>query len=451
MKSISILVFILLCNHFYAQDAEVSIVRTSVAVTRSTQDVLNFCNHDLLHGKLIKIENSIYWKYPGVKNYIIFPISSIDKITLQTKIASHIAETVVYLTNGDYIPGKIISLDNKILIFDTTFGGTLKIPWIMIKEISHSGAGREIYQGPKGEDEWKSKNRPDGDRKITINDGIMSIPRRFWAICNVNLPDKSRINLDLISPQGQNQIQIFFYTKTGDNGYCISQNGSYFDIERITEDDGSESMDAFELPSILDKGILKISIFTDKNKKRIMLMFNDKLIKDITDDFGEFAGNGKSIAFYNTGRKKVEIKNITVANWSGSTPQAGQRSEGNNATDMLFFINRDKSSGTLQSIKDNILNFKTEFALFKVPLSRVKNLLTASDNQRRARRNKNDVQAFINGGGRITVNLVSLQNKILTGTSENFTKGSFKITSFNKIKFNIYTKKTDQTSSDAGR
>lgn len=405
-------------------------------------DLLSFLNGDMLHGEIIQITpgNKIVWKYPGVKDFILFPSQIIDSVKLPGTInPSPRNLTIIHLTNGDSIPGEIITLDQKSVTFNPICSGIINIPRVMIKEISHSLFGKEIYSGPNDSDNWSEKYQ-DKTKSVKIENGVMTLPSKTWALNNVNLPPTCRISFEILSPNNNTHLQFFYFTEKGDQGYYISQTGTYFDMERMTENAGSETLDSFELSNLNTKK-LELTLLVDKKKKHIILMCNGKIIKDVTDDFGPFAGKGQSIAFYNMGRNPLNLAGISVTEWDGSAPVPGETSMALKTKDKINFINKDKSSGTLKSIHKGIIEFSTEFGEIKVPFDRIKNIFLASENQQLARRNKNDIQAFLHNGGRITFNLDKMTDKIISGNSENFGIGSFNIGSFEQIKFNIYQKR----------
>ena len=408
-------------------------------------EILNLLNGDKLHGNLISIKNNkqISWKYPNIANFINFPVKSIDSILLKNNrhlLAS--GPTYVYLTNDDFFPGRIISLDNTRLVISTDFGGKLVIPREMVKEITHSAKNRIIYHGPKEKDPWKQQNHGNNNQWIKIYDGVMNIPPRYWAICDVGLPDLSRVDIEIIDPGERTHFQFFCYTGDGHSGYFLTQNGSYFELERISRNEGTDSIESFEMSEVLNKPVLKLSLLFNKPKKQIILMFNNKVAGNLIDDASEFAGEGTSIAFFNTGRSSIRIKDILVAEWDGGTPNSGMSPAAYKNKDVIYFINRDKSNGKLEFIRNDNVSFKTDFGKFEVPIARIKKLVTATDGHHLARRNKNDIQTFLCGMGRLTFNLEKLTKNQIFGFSENFTNADFYIKYFKKFHFNIYQERS---------
>lgn len=409
------------------------------------KDLIFFINQDRLHGNLITInnKNEILWKYNNVKEFIKFPLKKVDYIQLSPPPLGNQVQnnSTISLTNGDLISGNIISMKKEKLFFETECAGKLTIPIFAVKEITHSPANKLIYSGPKPEDNWQHKNHGSNDKWIEIKEGIMTIPPRYWATLDVKLPEKSRIDFTVIAPQSRTQLQFFFYTVKGDAGYFLNQQGSYFELERMTEEEGSDSIDNIEMPEIIREESCKITILVNKVKKQILLLFNGKLQGHYKDEFGNFAGKGQAIALFNTGRIPVQVKQIKVSEWDGNIPNENIAVNFKD-NDIVYFINKDKSSGKLEEIKNKTMIFSSDFGKFKIPMARIDKLLTATQNHHLARRNKNDIQIFLPNQERLTVDLKGLKKNILTGSSENFRQANFNLKYCTKIRFNIYQERT---------
>lgn len=405
--------------------------------------ILNFFNHDRMHGYFFSINENdkILWKYKNVTKLINFSLKDVDSIKLDNpyRNTENIGDTTINLTNGDLIPGNIVSMDKDMLIYSTVFAGILKIPRAMIREITYLGSQKKIYQGPKKEDIWRQEIRE--GQKIEIKDGIIKIPSRGWPMLDVKLPDNVRIDFTVISPGNETFLQIFLFTFSGSNGYLLNQQGSYFEFERITEAEGSDSMNDVVMNKILKEPNLKVSILINKKNKELFLLLNDKLKMNAKDNYENFAGNGSSIGFFNVGRIPVELKDISITEWDGWLPNDKTFKPKHN--DIIYFINKDKSRGELLGIRDKTVFMNSEFGELKIPLSRVNNLVTATKYHRLARRNKRDIQMFLPFNKRITINLQKFSNGKITGSSENFGKGEFDIKYFTKLRFNIYQERNN--------
>ena len=57
----------------------------------------------------------------------IFQVIAIFALFL---IADKILADEVFLKNGDHITGKVITMENKILIFKTSYAGEISIKWV---------------------------------------------------------------------------------------------------------------------------------------------------------------------------------------------------------------------------------------------------------------------------------------------------------------------------------
>src|SRR5271166_4238830 len=102
------------------------------------EDTLAFLNKDQLHGYLLGIDadGSLHWQSPEARDPIIFKSGEVSQIKLDShKPAAASSEARIALTNGDILPGNIISLDDRTLALDTWYAGRLSLPRTMLRSI----------------------------------------------------------------------------------------------------------------------------------------------------------------------------------------------------------------------------------------------------------------------------------------------------------------------------
>ena len=103
--------------------------------------------------------------------------------------------------------------------------------------------------------------------------------------------------------------------------------------------------------------------------------------------------------------------------------------------DLLSLANGDRVTGQVKSIENGAVNVSSAVTPLTIPLERVNEIYLATQNTERARRLASDVLAFFHDGGQVTVGLDSLDDKHLTGHSENFGKASFDRHAFQNCNF----------------
>ncbi len=404
------------------------------------KDMIKFKNGDKFHGKMISFnKKGILWTSGEAQENIQFRTVNIKEIIIgMQKSYSKNVNTQIVLTNGDMLVGKMLKLSTKELILDTGYGGELKIDRFMVEAI-YPGIGGETqgYKGPNDIKEWTIENNGNNNSKVEIKEGVMSLSGYYLCIGkDMKLPDVSKIEFEM-EGGGNCQFNLQIYGKKVkrnlSNGYMLSISSSYISLQRY--EDGSSSSMGNVRSKELQSGKGKITILVDKKEKKIILLLNDKMIKQWGDT--DWAGTGGILSFSNQSHNLIKIKNIVVGKWNGKIPGA-KSSEANESKDSITFMNDDVVSGELKSIVDDKVIFKTEYAEMNIPLERVEEIVTASSSRHRARRRSKDMRCFFPNGDSLTIDLKDIKNGIIEGTNGNFGATTLKLNAFTKLQFNIY-------------
>jgi len=127
--------------------------------------MLGFNNGDQLHGRLMGIAPGprVLWQRDDVGEPPAFELANIRRIVLRGGQPEHglPAGAHAALTNGDRIPGEIVSLDDERVILETSFAGTLAIPREHLGMLSPNPHGGKIhYHGPFAAGEWEILDPP---------------------------------------------------------------------------------------------------------------------------------------------------------------------------------------------------------------------------------------------------------------------------------------------------
>ncbi len=417
---------------------------------KKQHDQIVFLNQDTLLGTFLNThpDKGLLWKHPDVEKEILFKLKNIDSVELaDQKRPSNSTQThQVRLTNGDTLRGRIVSMDAEQLLLETWYAKQLRLARPMIQSISPNvSKSIYVYEGPTGIEGWNLQKN--NNKSWTYKNGAFYSKGGSGSIGkDVKLPDKSRLEFDL-SWKGNLNLYLYFYTDnikgSGGNCYYIQLNRTYGYLYRSTSH-GSNNFGNFRLGNEFQtKSKTRVSILTDKKKKKIALVMDGNIVQQWTDS-NEFAGKGTGVVFYVYNNTAIKVENILVSKWDG---KIGEKDDGKakvEEKDMIYFINNDMVSGKLISIAENTILFKTDFADLNVPIKRVVRVIFARKNLHKARLNKMDIQGFFNDEHHVTLNLKNISDTELSGNSENFGNASFNIKAFKRIKFNIYKNRKEE-------
>jgi hypothetical protein len=417
------------------------------------EDTLSFLNKDQLHGILLGIDpdSGLRWQSPEAHDPIVFKTGQLSQVKLDSHKAATTGQSAqrIGLTNGDELPGNIVSLDDKTLVLDTWYAGRLSIPRAMLRRITPlSGANAAIYEGPAGLDGW-TIGRMGGGRSWIFRDGSL-VGANYGTIGrDVKLPDMSDIAFDVVL-RGNSQFSIGFYSDRADNFgncYMLQLSSGYTELQRYSRVGGSNDLGSTQLQNVMRHDRSRIELRTNKDKKSIWLLVDGKMVKEWTDP-AEFNGDGGNIIFSCQPGTYVRISNIKVSKWDGKFDDSAG-STAKTDQDTVQLANEDKVTGGLESIQDGKARLSSTYAELNIPLERVEQIDLATAHSDQAKPQASDVRAYFPEGGSLTMQLSQWDAKGCTGTSPNFGKASFLPDAFARIMFNLPAQQQNQDSEDS--
>ncbi len=123
----------------------------------SGTDLLRFTNGDIMHGNFAGLKGGILWNRPDIDEPIRFELKHLRHVVFDggNNSPAQPKSPFVSLVNGDEIPGKIISLDEKALVIDSPLTGQITIPRDQLKTLNPNPFGGQLhYAGPFSSDQW---------------------------------------------------------------------------------------------------------------------------------------------------------------------------------------------------------------------------------------------------------------------------------------------------------
>ncbi len=414
-------------------------------------DMLTFINADVLHGQAVSVsgEHGLVWSHPDVEQTIAFKLTNLSKLKYADGPKPDVQPAVeqkfdrIQLTNGDELPGAIVTLDNENLVLRTRYGGDLRIRRTMIDCLRPgSKSGAAIYEGP-GEDDWEN-NRSHGKGWSFRNGAYYANGSSGVIGKNFELPDLSNIEFDL-QWKGHPNLYVYFYTDNpqnpGGNSYQFRVSGDYLTLQRYSANMGSRDMGNFNMNQLTARGKAHFSLRTDKEEKKIALFIDGSLAKQWEDN-AEFAGKGKGVLFYASGGF-IKLSGIRITHWDGRFESEAKTAK-DEEEDVVVFVNNDKVTGKILTVADEKMQMQTAYAPLEIPVERITLIQFGKKNQERARRNRGDIRSYFKEtDGFVTVQLHDIKEGKLTGSTENFGEADFDISTFRSVEFNIYDERKE--------
>jgi hypothetical protein len=438
--------------------ADASLTR---AVVAAGSDLLDFLNKDKLHGSLLAVipeSGGVTWKHGSAEKPLDFNLATVTRITLgPRKVTPGVPNAAaIYLTNGDMLPGTIVSLDGDKLVLDTGYAGKLTIARLMVKSMTPNiKTSARVYEGPTDLSEWTTYTGGGAQAPWRFRDGALYAAQQYPIGRLIEkMPDTADIRFDAAWRGAYPQFACVIYTdnvQENRNGYMLQVSGTTIYLQRLSRNSGSRNLERQVEYADFGTGKCRgatFNLLVNKGAKTIALLLNGRLLTQWTDA-AEFAGTGTGLSFRSNNTGDLKISGIVITEWDGKPPEAaGDSGAAIVKDDLLRFINNDKISGRLKSIAGDAVKFETSYATLDIPLARVVEIVTSTENATRARKNKEDVQMTFADRGLLTLQLERIEKDEVRGQSENFGKIALPLGALRRLDFNIYREKQADEADD---
>jgi hypothetical protein len=388
------------------------------------QDLLNFLNKDRLSGDLIRIDaEGLVWKHPDTAAEMLYGLDNLKMIEFKTTDAQK--EDLnrlpqIDLTNGDRYRGRIVRMDTEKLIIDSPLGGEIQIRSEMVKGIRPVFSSSAIYEGPNNIEEWELNNNGNNNGGWEFkNEALYCRNHNMIAgLALEELTDMARIEFEM-EFRGNVNLQFAFWAKdpknVHQNAYIVNLENGYVRGYRNFDNIGRNELGNLQSRDDLNDGKLKVKLLLNREKKEILMLFEENLVARWTDTFeGKIKGN--ALVFASMSNTPIKISNISVRAWDGEFDlDNGDKPA---AQDQLITANGDIFAGQLEKIESDVLYFKNDFAVFQVPVERISEITMSQATRSVPRLQTGDTEIYFPGGERITLKLSSLDGQKFTGNSE---------------------------------
>lgn len=401
-------------------------------------DLLSFNNGDQLHGQLsgIAAGPSILWKRADVGEDVKFKSSELRRIVLGGGRPARSLETLSHIgtSNGDRIPGVVREMDDKRILLDTAFAGTLQIPRDQVGLIAPNPlGGRVLYHGPYDPEEWVMihQDHPEGVSAVK-DEAEDKIPRWkhsgtawYWqnkgsgtALARkAGMPDRAILRFDIAwksrlscavafhsnfkrptsekAGEGDDEIQAQERIAMGGKlhgtaslpelfgeSYVLQLYSNYVMLHRTGFDkEGRPSLDRVQTTNsslrLGDSGKATVEIRCNRPTGEISLFINGEFVvqwSEIADEVAEaggYAGKGEGLGFLVQAEESpVRISEVIVAEWNGM-PDAARSLQVDDADIVLLSNGTDRFSGKVTGLRDGKVSLEGRYGDFEFPMSEV--------------------------------------------------------------------------------
>lgn len=396
-------------------------------------DILSFVNGDQLHGRFdgIAEDSSLLWKRDDVSEDVRFKPAELRRVALRgsepltpLRSFSHIGTV-----NGDRIPGQIREIDDKRVLIETEYAGTLEFPRNQVGLLAPSPlGGRVLYQGPFDPENWAmiDVDHPDGipapPKEGEKPDSILRWKHAgsawYWqnagtgtalarksgmpdrAILQFDVAWKNRLSLaigfhsDFKKPEeAKNDEQVGAILPNGarssvslpglfGNSYVLHLYSNYVMLYRTSFDQaGRARLDRVQTSNsslrLGDAGKASVEIRCNRLSGEIILFVDGEFaaqwseVEGILEDSSGYAGKGEGFGFVaQSDDSSVRISEVLVAEWNGM-PDSARSMQVDDMDIVLLSNGTDRFSGKVTGFHDGLLKLEGRFGTFEFPISEV--------------------------------------------------------------------------------
>jgi hypothetical protein len=293
----------------------------------------------------------------------------------------------------------------------------------------------------------------DEEGEVEIENGVMSLyGYQVFSWKDVRLPELSKVEFETtlsfsslsglvlysqkIPSEEENAFVAIFSPYSSGLGKFNNQNW----LDGSLGENGGMGVD----PTKKRKEWNKITVLSNIKEKSFFLYIDGTLRHQFKDENIDFKPKGTAICFFSLGDyvEPIKIKNITVDEWNGIQPSPGQADEPL-ANDTIFFLNKDKATGSLAQIKNDVVSFNTEFAEMSVPLERISYIMLKNTEKETLPVTQESPQVFLGDNNQISLKILNISNGRLTGKNEWLGDVSISLDSVSKISLKASDKKNE--------
>jgi hypothetical protein len=406
-------------------------------------DLLQFLDGSSMHGDLrgMDIGRGLQWMHRDARSPIDLRPVHVDFIRFVHSISMTLSPTChIRFSNGDDLFGSLSSLDTESLEFSTWFGGMMKIPRSAIETITFLSKNYSIvYEGPTDAGGWVIGNN--GPQSWAYRDGSFITQSAGILGRDFNLSGSCTIEFDLAWGGYFNLVADIYsdmldHFETENSSYMLDFSHEQVVLQRARGNSPPVNLGNAALPNLDGRNKMHVTIHCNKQESTVAVLVDNTLVKRWKDNSG-FGGTGTGILFENrAGTASVKLSNFRVSRWEGRfEPQEIANPSTN--SDSVCFLNHDKALGKIAAIKDGKVDLVLEGNLLHVPIERVTQIDFALPTTNAEPRGPWQVRAMFPGGGSVSFELKTWDDKQVSGQSAVFGALNFKPSAIRELEFNL--------------
>lgn len=426
--------------------------------TNDTPHAILFANGDTLTGRLLSMDGQqvIRWTRPDLAKPVEFLPAAAAEIrfndSVQPESNTQSNRCLIKLTNMDELEGGLKSLDERELVLETTYAGTLRVPRSRLQTILPLSPQLEtVFSGPTGIEGWTigKVNALIGDSgQWRYLNGAFYAKEAASIARDLKLPAASSLEFD-IEWRGMLNLAVALYTdymqpvslrdkeNEPDFGgfYSLQINSQVASLLFVNKKDPLRQLGQAIVPALAQKNQARITIKCSRTAPQISLLVDGAVVRQWTDVEG-FGGQGTGIRLVHQGQGMVRLSDLHVTEWDGRFEEAAVvRPDAND--ELILLVNSDKMAARLTGIHDGTVTLMFQERQLKVPLNRVSQIEMSSGKQVREPVPKDSMRGWLAHRGSVTFTVETWDERGVVATSPCFGRATFDPSVMSRLEFHV--------------
>ena len=434
---------------------------------KTTKARVYLANGDSLRGAPLSVdaEERLHFQSDSLQGEAIFPLKDVVALQLNAWKYRPRPETITRVelrprfseTTGDLVMGTLHELTPDSIKLKTWFGGVISLKRSMVKSLKIIGNSPGSYYGPNNLAEW---TLPGGEDSWAFHKTKLISQATATIGKDVGLTEKSHVSFT-VNWKNSARFRVRLYANdvtenTPSAYYEVNINRSYAYLQTRGKSAAGRGGARFlggarwrQLRMDQTKKKAKFDFYSDRKTGIVTLYIDGKQACVLQSQMPDPEDLGTALQFVSEERAPVEISNIVVTPWNGTSlpgiqsamieaPDVEGNGEKKKLPDVIILTNGDEVPGTVGKIENDRMIVETELTPIKIPLKRIKSFSLGDDAREQPKKYQGDIRAWLHEGGFITLRLKSFADGKIHGFSQAMGDVSFDLTAFNRIDFLIY-------------
>lgn len=361
-------------------------------------------------------------------------------------------QTLVYIhprfreNHGDVIAGTLKEINKDAVVLETPYAGALTIARKFIHQIKYLRAGNGYYYGPSSGFEWscvpENSWRYHRQRMESIVSGQIGRDVNLQALSHVSFKatwkSSMRFKLQLYASNVTKESADAYYELTINRSYAYMRTRGKIAAGAQLLGGGRWK----QLTIRPDENQAQFDVFTNRKTGLLTIYINGSEACQLNSQNPDPKNLGTGLSFVAEDRYPITISDISVSPWDGvSYPKSADEKkpeENKPAADQLHTIDgRSFPFQTAKVTKKHIALTHAKSGIINIPLDEFR-LVTLPTKGEEPKKYRNDVRAWFQHGGYITLNLKTLENGKISGFHQALGNVTLDLAAISYIEFNIH-------------